>query len=278
MMNLWKHLIFVLLCVFSAVSQAAWSVRYQHTDVLGSVIAESNSQGTITQRFGYKPFGEGSPTQKTGVGYTGHLEDTDLGLTYMQQRYYDPVIGRFYSNDPVGFRDTHSFNRYVYANNNPYKYVDTNGKWATWVHRRMTYNAAKKAGWSESRAKALGQAVVDVDKGTQGSECSDTVVHGMNCSGTQTSEEAIQNAQGRVNDPLLALAQRIHTQQDLTADHHAGVTWQDPFASKDVVSFVMNSVSAIVHLIKDIFISEEKEDETTEETQDLIENCENNCE
>jgi len=45
----------------------------------------------------------------------------------MQQRYYDPVIGRFYSNDPLSFRDTHSFNRYAYANNNPYKYVDPFG-------------------------------------------------------------------------------------------------------------------------------------------------------
>ncbi len=127
MMNLFKQIIFVLLCVFSSLAQAAWSVRYQHTDVLGSVIAESNAQGTITQRFGYKPFGEGSPTQKIGVGYTGHLEDTDLGLTYMQQRYYDPVIGRFYSNDPIGFRDPQSFNRYSYGNNNPYKFVDPTG-------------------------------------------------------------------------------------------------------------------------------------------------------
>ncbi len=135
MMNLFKQLIFVLLCVFSSLAQAAWSVRYQHTDVLGSVIAESNAQGTITQRFGYKPFGEGSPTQKTGVGYTGHLEDTDLGLTYMQQRYYDPVIGRFYSNDPVDMlghmqrgNPTMGFNRYAYANNNPYKYIDPDGR------------------------------------------------------------------------------------------------------------------------------------------------------
>ena len=46
---------------------------------------------------------------------------------YMQARYYDPVIGRFYSNDPIGFRDVHSFNRYAYANNNPYKYTDPTG-------------------------------------------------------------------------------------------------------------------------------------------------------
>ena len=46
----------------------------------------------------------------------------------MDARYYDPLIGRFYSNDPVGFRDVHSFNRYAYANNSPYKYVDPNGE------------------------------------------------------------------------------------------------------------------------------------------------------
>ena len=53
----------------------------------------------------------------------------------MQARYYDPVIGRFYSNDPVdavshlsneeGIR---GFNRYSYAVNNPYKYTDPDGK------------------------------------------------------------------------------------------------------------------------------------------------------
>lgn len=63
-------------------------------------------------------------------GYTGHLEDKDIGLTYMQQRYYDPVIGRFYSNDPVGFSADNPmmFNRYAYANNNPYKFTDPDGK------------------------------------------------------------------------------------------------------------------------------------------------------
>jgi RHS repeat-associated protein len=63
-------------------------------------------------------------------GYTGHLEDDDLSLTYMQQRYYDPVVGRFYSNDPVGFTASNPmmFNRYAYANNNPYKFVDPDGR------------------------------------------------------------------------------------------------------------------------------------------------------
>jgi len=49
----------------------------------------------------------------------------------MQARYYDPVIGRFYSNDPVGYvarNPVHSFNRYSYVSNNPYKYVDLDGR------------------------------------------------------------------------------------------------------------------------------------------------------
>jgi len=56
------------------------------------------------------------------------IVDSSLVLSYMQARYYDPVIGRFYGFDPVGFRDVHSFNRYAYAANNPYKYVDPDGK------------------------------------------------------------------------------------------------------------------------------------------------------
>ena len=52
----------------------------------------------------------------------------------MQARYYDPVIGRFYSNDPIGTLghfsqgNVQGFNRYAYANNNPYKYTDPDGK------------------------------------------------------------------------------------------------------------------------------------------------------
>jgi len=48
----------------------------------------------------------------------------------MKARHYDPVIGRFYSNDPVGVSvsDPMLFNRYAYANNNPYRYTDPTGE------------------------------------------------------------------------------------------------------------------------------------------------------
>jgi RHS repeat-associated protein len=105
-------------------------ITYLHSDFLGSPAAESNSAGAV-ERMHYQPFGESIGTPKDDVGYTGHKFDTALGLSYMQARYYDPVIGRFYSNDPVGYTSENpvmSFNRYLYVNNNPYKYTDPNGE------------------------------------------------------------------------------------------------------------------------------------------------------
>ncbi|TWX45191.1 RHS repeat-associated core domain-containing protein, partial [Colwellia hornerae] len=118
------------------------SVEYIHTDYLGSPAAFSNSSGVINKTLHSQPFGETIGTQSDDVGYTGHKFDTDIGLSYMQARYYDPVIGRFYSNDAVGFighmsrgNPVHGFNRYIYAYNNPYKYIDPDGNISFLVSR-----------------------------------------------------------------------------------------------------------------------------------------------
>jgi len=48
----------------------------------------------------------------------------------MQQRYYDPVLGVFLSVDPVTAYDglLGQFNRYRYANDNPYRFTDPDGR------------------------------------------------------------------------------------------------------------------------------------------------------
>jgi murein DD-endopeptidase MepM/ murein hydrolase activator NlpD len=53
-------------------------------------------------------------------------------MNYMQQRYYDPAIGRFLSVDPVTATSAGgNFNRYWYGNDNPYKFVDPDGRLST---------------------------------------------------------------------------------------------------------------------------------------------------
>jgi RHS repeat-associated protein len=118
------------------------ATQYVHTDALGSPVAHTNQAGGELNRTKYEPYGYTAAGTKPGatsadltttgsaIGFTGHVNDPDTDLVYMQQRYYDPVAGRFLSVDPVttDANTGGSFNRYVYASNNPYKYVDPDGR------------------------------------------------------------------------------------------------------------------------------------------------------
>jgi RHS repeat-associated protein len=115
--------------VSGVVSRPAGSgtTTYVHTDGLRSPVAETTAAGAVTSRR-YEPYGastSGQPQQ--GPGYAGHVTDAETGLSYMQQRYYDPMAGRFLSVDPVA-ASAGGFNRYWYANNNPYKNIDPDGR------------------------------------------------------------------------------------------------------------------------------------------------------
>ena len=105
---------------------------YVHADHLGSASASSGSTGHLFWREDHTPFGEARQDpvgNRDDEGFTGHIHDHAAGLTYMQARYYDPVIGRFLSNDPVGFAEGGAgyFNRYAYTFNDPVNLVDPDG-------------------------------------------------------------------------------------------------------------------------------------------------------
>lgn len=122
--------LFSLLCLMSGAGVSA-QTTYIHTDYLGSVVAESNTSGSVTKRFYISPFGKRIGTAASeDPSYTGHVYDGDTDLHYAQQRYYDASIGRFYSNDPILSDATKPFSlgRYTYANQNPYKYIDPDGR------------------------------------------------------------------------------------------------------------------------------------------------------
>ena len=108
----------------------------EHSDHLGSSVAMTSNHGGLVNRQIYSPFGltlDGNDPAdlRNEAGFTGHIRDSATGLSYMQARYYDPVIGRFLSVDPVGFLDTGNpamFNRYAYALNEPINMFDPDGR------------------------------------------------------------------------------------------------------------------------------------------------------
>lgn len=111
----------------------AQMVTYIHTDALGSVVAESDTNGNVIKRYDYEPYGAVVGGQVTdGPGYTGHVSDSATGLSYMQQRYMDPQLGVLLSVDPVAAYEqpVGQFNRYRYANGHPYRFTDPDGRQA----------------------------------------------------------------------------------------------------------------------------------------------------
>ncbi len=106
------------------------TVTYQHTDALGSPVATTDAARAVLQRSEYEPYGKLlNRPMEDGPAYTGHVSDAATSLVYMQQRYYDPRTARFWSVDPVTVDSAGgNFNRYWYANDNPYRFTDPDGR------------------------------------------------------------------------------------------------------------------------------------------------------
>ncbi|MBK9443999.1 MAG: DUF1566 domain-containing protein [Comamonadaceae bacterium] len=127
---------------------ASNNVRYYHHDSRGSTVALTDNTGAVTDRYAYDPFGtlvNSSGSSINPYKYVGRygLFDEGNGLVYIRARYYNPAQGRFISKDPKPGSDTdaQSLNRYVYAMNNPVRFVDVSGLTAKEVAGgQVTYN------------------------------------------------------------------------------------------------------------------------------------------
>lgn len=105
----------------------------------------TNSPGGINSIYKYDPYGtitfETSGGQFNPIRYAGYYWNSTTSLYKTDARYYDPVMGRFTQRDPVNQPlDTHGWNQYTYASDNPIDNVDPSGEW--------TCNLRSLHGWS----------------------------------------------------------------------------------------------------------------------------------
>ena len=100
---------------------------YFLTDAVGSTRALTSTTGAVLDVYDYDLFGNGTQTASgynNPYQYTGREHDAS-GLYYYRARYYQPLMGRFISEDAIGLRG--GLNTYAYVRDNPLQSVDPTG-------------------------------------------------------------------------------------------------------------------------------------------------------
>lgn len=140
------YVIITLLMGIGKVS-AAEKVFFYYTDPAGTPLAMTDQSGNVVWRTDNKPFGEVQSTTgsvENNKQFIGKEKDKETGLHNIGVRYMKDEIGRFISPDPVGpvdprtsktsykiLENPQKLNQYAYAGNNPYRYIDADGR--TWL-------------------------------------------------------------------------------------------------------------------------------------------------
>jgi RHS repeat-associated protein len=109
-------------------SAATGAIYYYTVSQPGHVTALVNGQQQVVNQYEYTPFGAPLATTE-GVAqpfqFTARQRDPETGLYYYRARYFDPSLGRFISEDPIGLAG--GVNQFAYVGNDPMNQTDPFG-------------------------------------------------------------------------------------------------------------------------------------------------------
>jgi RHS repeat-associated protein len=101
---------------------------YFHTDQIGTPLEMTDREGQIVWQATYKAWGAVERLDvnvvEQNLRFQGQYFDDETGLHYNTFRYYDPEVGRFITQDPIGLFGGDNLYRYV---ENPIGWIDVLG-------------------------------------------------------------------------------------------------------------------------------------------------------
>jgi len=109
------------------------TMYYYAMDLPNNVAGLIDSSNTLVNHYMYTPFGtleDSSVSVPNSLRFGARQFDSETGLYYNRARYYDPTLGRFISEDPIGLAG--GINKYVYAGNDPINRLDPTGACEIW--------------------------------------------------------------------------------------------------------------------------------------------------
>ncbi len=108
--------------------EAEQTLYYFHTDQIGTPLEMTDVDGQIVWQATYKAWGEVESLAVSEIEqklrFQGQYFDDETGLHYNTFRYYDPEVGRFITQDPIGLLGGMNLFKY---NQNPIIWIDPLG-------------------------------------------------------------------------------------------------------------------------------------------------------
>ena len=139
---------------------------YYNKNLQGDIIGIVDTNGIEVATYRYDAWGSviaiegnGEIAKQNPYRYRGYYFDEEIGLYYLQSRYYDAEVGRFINADDVnlipvmqsGLKGT---NLFEYCNNNTVNMEDPTGRWCENINSSIKNLAKGIVKWLIKRVKA----------------------------------------------------------------------------------------------------------------------------
>ena len=161
-------------------------VLYPVRDNLGSTRSLVEYDGAIAATYSYDSYGNviSGPLTATRYLYTCQEYDLTTGFYYYDARWYDPAVGKFISEDPIGY-DAGDMNLYRYCDNEPILHTDPSGclEWTRYEYvdplcqqfLKATLPPTPPGGWNLSNIVAYYAACLELNNNADDcGECVDS--------------------------------------------------------------------------------------------------------